>query len=39
MMMTISAMLGGLAVISAAIEAPIAAALFGAAAWLIGHGA
>jgi hypothetical protein len=36
--MAISTILSGLAVISVAFEAPVAAALFGAAAfWLIGH--
>jgi hypothetical protein len=40
MMATISTMLGALAVLSVSLEAPVAAALFGAAAfWLIGHGA
>jgi hypothetical protein len=38
--MAISTILSGLAVVSAAFEAPVAAALFGAAAfWLIAHGA
>jgi hypothetical protein len=38
--MAISTILSGLAVVSVAFEAPVAAALFGAAAfWLIGHGA
>jgi hypothetical protein len=36
----LSAFVSGLAVLSVAFEAPVAAALFGAAAfWLIGHGA
>ena len=39
-MMSISTMLGALAVASVAFEAPVAAAVFGAAAfWLVGHGA
>jgi hypothetical protein len=39
-MITVSTLLGGLAVLSVAFEAPVAASLFGAAAfWLIGHGA
>jgi hypothetical protein len=39
-MMTVSTILSGLAVLSVAIECPVAAALFGAAAfWLIAHGA
>jgi hypothetical protein len=38
--MAISTILCGLAVVSVACEAPVVAALFGAAAfWLIGHGA
>jgi hypothetical protein len=38
--MTISTILSGLAIISVAIECPLAAALFGVAAFfLIGHGA
>jgi hypothetical protein len=37
--MLLSTILSGLAVISVAIEAPVAAAVFGAAAfWLIGYG-
>jgi hypothetical protein len=39
-MMTVSTILGGLAVLSVALECPVAGALFGAAAfWMIGHGA
>jgi hypothetical protein len=39
-MMTVSTILSGLAVFSVAIECPVAAALFGVAAfWLVGHGA
>jgi hypothetical protein len=38
--MLLSTILSGLAVFSVAIECPVAAAVFGAAAfWLIGHGA
>jgi hypothetical protein len=37
--MLLSTILSGLAVVSVAIEAPVAAVVFGAAAfWLIGHG-
>jgi hypothetical protein len=39
-MTTVSTILSGLAVVSVAFEAPVAAAVFGAAAfWLTGHGA
>jgi hypothetical protein len=37
--MPLSTILSGLAVLSVTFEAPLAAAVFGAAFWLIGHGA
>jgi hypothetical protein len=38
--MAISAILSGLAVLSVSFDAPVAAAVFGTAAfWLVGHGA
>ena len=38
--MAISTVLSGVAILSVAFEAPIASAVFGAAAfWLVGHGA